>query len=147
MLTTNNTDPTSPRADGDMQTGWDAAQARDKLASQVQAKVSSTAQALDSAMDKSKATRQDFVNTAKDLAGTAKELAGDAWKKAQTYATTAGEVAAEKLDVAKVKASDFQATTARRISEEPIKAVAIGVAAGALLAAMVFRRGRDSRNR
>ena len=146
MLITDNTNPTSPSAGGTTQTGWDAVQARDKLASQAQAKASGTAQALDSAIDKSKTTRQDVLNTARDLAGTAKEIAGDAWKKAQTYATTASGVAAEKLDVMKARASDLQATTARRIADEPIKAVAIGAAAGALLAAIVMRRGRGPRS-
>ena len=144
MLITDNTNPGSPSAGGTTQTGWDAVQARDKLASQAQAKASSTAQALDSAIDKSRTSSQDLLNTARDLAGTAKEIAGEAWKKAQVYATNASGVATGKLDVVKTKASDLQATTARRIADEPIKAVAIGAAAGALLAAIVMRRGRGT---
>ena len=44
------------------------------------------------------------------------------------------------------KASDFQETAARRIADEPLKAVAIGAAAGALLAALLMRRGRNRRD-
>ena len=55
-------------------------------------------------------------------------------------------MAGEKLGDFKTKASDFQATAARRIADEPLKAVAIGAAAGALLAALVMRRGRDKRD-
>ena len=146
MLITDNTNPGSPSAGGTTQTGWDAVQAREKLASQAQAKVSGAAQALDSAIDKSRTTGQDVLNTARDLAGTAKEIAGEAWKKAQTYVTQASGKAGEKLEVVKAKASDLQATTARRIADEPIKAVAIGAAAGALLAAIVMRRGRGPRS-
>ena len=146
MHTTDYTNPASPLAGGTTQTGWDAAQARDKLASQAQAKASSTAQALDSAIVKSRTSSQDLLSTARNLAGTAKEIAGEAWKTAQVYATNASGVATEKLDVVKAKASDLQATTARRIADEPIKAVAIGAAAGALLAAIVMRRGRSTRS-
>ena len=146
MHMTDNTNPASPLVGGAPQTGWDAARAKDNSARQAQANDPGTTPALESAIEKSRATGQDVLNTARDLAGTAKEIAGDAWKKAQTYAASASGKAGEKLEVVKAKASDLQATTARRIADEPIKAVAIGAAAGALIAAIVMRRGRGTRN-
>ena len=61
------------------------------------------------------------------------------------YAKNASGMAGEKLGTLKTQASDLQATAARRIADEPVKAVAIGAAAGALLAALVLRRKRDPR--
>jgi len=133
-------------ADEARQTGQNAANAAGQLANEAQANAASTVQALRPAMDDAKATGRDALNTAKALAGDAKAVAGDAWNTARSYAKNAGGVAGEKLGDFKAKASDFQETTARRIADEPLKAVAIGVAAGALLAALVMRRGRDRRD-
>ena len=79
-------------------------------------------------------------------AADAKATGRDAWNTARRYTRNAGGVAGEKLGDLKVKAGDFQETAARRIADEPLKAVAIGAAAGALLAAIFMRRGRDKRN-
>jgi ElaB/YqjD/DUF883 family membrane-anchored ribosome-binding protein len=136
MLTTDDTDNFSPMADGTRPTGRDAAQAT----------AADTAQALRTGADEAGTAGRQALNTAKDLAGTARAKASDAWQKARVYAKEAGGVAGEKLGDFKVKASGFQDTAARRIADEPIKAVAIGAAAGALLAALVLRRGRNTRN-
>ena len=91
------------------------------------------------------ATGREALDAAKGFAKDAQAIAGDAWKTARTYAGQAGDVASEKLGDFKARASDFQETAARRIADEPIKAVAIGAAAGALFAALFLRRGRGRR--
>lgn len=124
MLMTDTTETPSPMADGTSQTGF---------ASETQAKSASTVQAIRPAIDDAKAAGREAL-------GAAKDIAGDAWKTAQSYAKNASGVAGEKLGALKTKAADFQVTASRRIADEPLKAVAIGAAAGALLAALVLRR-------
>lgn len=126
-------------ADEARQTGQNAANAAGQLANQAQANAASTAQALRPVLDDAKATGRDALNTAKGLASDAKEIASDTWNTARSYAKKASGVAGEKL-------SDFQETVARRIADEPFKAVALGAAAGALLATLIMRRGRDRRD-
>jgi ElaB/YqjD/DUF883 family membrane-anchored ribosome-binding protein len=135
---TDDTNTPSQMVDGAKQAGRDAAQAMDGFASEAQAKSASTVQSLRPSVDEAKAAGREALNAAKGLAG-------DAWERAQGYAKNAGGVAGEKLDNFKAKASEFQGTAARRISDEPIKAVAIGAAAGALIAALFMRGGRGTR--
>lgn len=129
MLMTDNTETPSSMADGASQTG---------LASEAQAKSASTVHAL-------RPTIEDAKAAGREALGTAKEIAGDAWETARNYAKNASGMAGEKLGDLKTRACDFQVTASRRIADEPIKAVAIGAAAGVLLAALVLRRKRDTR--
>ena len=129
MLMTDNTETPSPMADGTRQPG---------LANEAQAKNASTVQALRPAIDDAKAAGREAL-------GAAKQIAGEAWETTRSYAKNASGVAGEKLGALKTKASDLQVTASRRIADEPIKAVAIGAAAGALLAALVLRRKSDTR--
>lgn len=121
MLMTNDTDTPSPRADETRQTG-----------------TASEAPTFRPAID-------DARTAGREALGTAREMAGVAWGSARSYARNAGGMAGEKLGSLKSKAADFQATAARRIADEPVKAVAIGAAAGALFAALLLRRGRGPR--
>lgn len=127
-------------------TGQNAADAAGQLANETRANAAGTVQALRPAIDDTKATGRDALGTAKVLASDAKAIAGDAWNTARSYARNASGIAGEKLGDLKARVSGFQETTARRIADEPLKAVAIGAAAGALLAALVLRRGRSKRS-
>ena len=131
MLMTNETNTASPIAGGTTHPGQEAAQTMRGWANEAQAEGAKTG--------------RDALNTAKGLLKDAQGVSGDAWNVARTYAKYASDIAGDKLGDLKVKASEFQDTTARRIANEPIKAVALGAAAGALLAALVFRRGRGPR--
>ena len=124
----------------------EARQTDQYVADEAQARGASTVQSIRPAIDDAKATGREALNTAKELATDAKAMAGDAWNTARSYAKNAGGVAGEKLGGIKAKASDLQHTAARRISDEPLKAVAIGAAAGALVAALFMRRGQGRRN-
>jgi len=152
MLPTDDTDTTSHAVDTTKAMGLGASQDMDPLDTDERVLRTTTVQALRPDTEAANTTTRDSVKSAKDLAQDAKTVAADAWQAARSYAKTASGTAGEKLgdfkakagerlgDL-KVKATEFQGTAAKRISEEPIKAVAIGAAAGALLAAVMLRRG------
>lgn len=146
IVMNDNTKTPSQIADEAKKTGQKAADAAGQLANEAKASANNTVQAMRPALEDVKDTGRDTMKTAKGLASDAKSIAGDAWNTARDYAKSAGDVAGEKLGDMKVKAADFQETAARRISDEPLKAVAIGAAAGALLAALMMRRGRSRRD-
>lgn len=131
MLMTDDTNTPSPIADGARHTGQEAAQTMRGWANEAQAEGANTG--------------RDALNTAKGLFKDAQGVTGDAWDVARTYAKYASDIAGDKLGDLKAKASELQGTASRQIANEPIKAVALGAAAGALLAALVMRRGRGPR--
>lgn len=124
------------------QAGRDATTAASGLVKDAQAIGSNTVQALRPAMEDAKATAREAADTAKGLASDAKDIAGDALHTARDYARSATAVASEKLGELKAKASDAQVVAARYIADEPVKSVLIGMAAGALFAALVMHLGR-----
>jgi len=157
MLTTDDTDINAHAMDTTKPVGLEAAQDRDQLATDERVLRATTVQPLRADTKAANAATGESVKSAKDLAKDAKTVAADAWQAARSYAKSASGTAGEKLGDFKVKASErlgdlkvkateFQGTAAKRISEEPIKAVAIGAAAGALLAAVMLRRGGSRRD-
>lgn len=131
------------------QVGRDAANAAQGIADDAKAIGANTVQALRPAVEDAKATAREAADTVKGLAADAKEIAGDTVDSATDYAKntakSVADAAAEKLRLLKLKAADAQTVTAQYIADEPIKAVLIGVAAGALLATLLLNVNRPRR--
>ena len=95
--------------------------------------------------DDARRVGQSAAQAAEGLTHDAKDLAHDALNTARGYARSAAGTANEKLARLKSKAADAQATATRYIADEPVKAMLIGVAAGALLATLLLHAGRARR--
>ncbi|MDB5930387.1 MAG: hypothetical protein JWR60_2094 [Polaromonas sp.] len=68
--------------------------------------------------------------------------AEDSRQLAAAYPASTSDIAGDKFRRFNDKAHALQAKAARQIAREPVKAAALGVAAGGLLAALVMRRWR-----
>jgi ElaB/YqjD/DUF883 family membrane-anchored ribosome-binding protein len=140
-------DPKTPSqlADEARRAGRDASAAAGGLAGEAKTIARDTAQSLRSSAADAKATAGEALDTARGIAADAKDVASDAADTGRAYARSAVNEAGKKIAGFRERAAGWQASCAKHIEAEPVKAVLIAAAGGALLAGLLLAFDRSGR--
>jgi ElaB/YqjD/DUF883 family membrane-anchored ribosome-binding protein len=135
----------SQLADEARRAGRDASAAASGLAGEAKTIAGDTARALRSGAADAKATAGEALDTARGIAADAKDVASDAAETGRAYARNAVDEAGKKFTGFKERAVEWQGSCVKRIEAEPVKAVLIAAAGGALLAGLLLAFDRSGR--
>jgi ElaB/YqjD/DUF883 family membrane-anchored ribosome-binding protein len=85
------------------------------------------------------------LDTARGIAADAKDVASDAAATGKAYARGALDEAGKKIAGLRERAAGWEASCVKQIEAEPVKAVLIAAAGGALLAGLLLAFDRSRR--
>ncbi len=123
----------------------DDAKTPSQLADEAKAVAGDTAQALRSGLNDVKATAGEAMDTARGVAADAKDVAADAVDTGRAYARNAVNESGKKISSLKEQAAQWQASCEKQIAADPVKAVLVAAAGGALLTGLALAFARSQR--
>lgn len=135
----------SQLADEARQAGRDASTAASGLADEAKTIAGDTVQALRSSASDAKATAGEALDTVRGIAADAKDVAADAVGTGRVYAQDAVNEVGRRIVNLRERAAEWQESCAKQIAAEPVKAVLIAAAGGALLAGLLLAFDRSGR--